>query len=324
MGTNMALTNLTLLVLKNLWENTDDEHTVSLADISAYLEANGLKRPDPRTLRSCIDQLSESGIDIITERKVQNRYHIGDRIFDIAEIKLMYDAVQSSKFITSDQSKRIINKLSSFVSPGQNTILNRQLYVDKRVKTDNESVLRHVDHIFTAIAKNKQIAFTYFDYSPEKKKIHRHDGRIYVVSPFDMIWNNDYYYFTAYDKHDERVKVFRADRVDDLRILDAAAEKRPADYRVDDYHSKVFSMYNGPECEVELECENELMNSIIDRFGENVQNEQIDSSHFRVRAKVALSSVFFGWIFASYGKMKLVGPASAVEQFNAILCRYCV
>lgn len=318
----MALTNRTLLVLKYLWENTDDGRTASLADISAYLEENGLKRPDPRTLREDIAQLSEFGIDIVTERKVQNRYHVGGRYFDTAEVKLLIDAVQSSRSITPCKSRNLIAKLAVFIAPGQKGILKRQLYVDKRPKANNESILRNVDGIFTAITDNRQICFRYFEYSPEKKKVYRHDGKIYEVSPYDMLWNNDFYYFTAYDASEGIVKLFRADRVDSLQIMDAEAEIRPADYSIDAYHSRVFSMYMGKECEVELLCENDLMKSIIDRFGENVCTEIVDEGHFKVTAPVALSDVFYGWVFASGGKMRITAPESAVDRFNYIIDRF--
>lgn len=315
----MALTNRTLLVFKYLWENTDDEHTASLADISSYLEENGLKKPDSRTLKEDINQLGEFGLDIVTERKVQNRYHIGGRHFDTAEVKLLIDAVQSSRFITPGKSKNLISKLAAFISPGQKSILKRQLYVDKRAKASNESIIRNVDGIFTAITDGRQIVFRYFDYSPAKKKIHRHAGQIYKVSPYDMLWNNDFYYFTAYDSAAGRVKLFRADRVDSLQVMNERAVKKPKDYSIDDYHSHVFSMYKGEECEVELICENSLMSNIIDRFGEKVYTEIADEQHFRVITRVAVSDVFYGWIFASEGRMRIAAPESAVNQFNYII-----
>jgi len=258
-------------------------------------------------------------VDIITERKVQNQYHVGGRHFDTAEVKLLIDAVQSSRFITPSKSKNLISKLSAFISPGQKSILKRQLYVDKRTKATNEGIIRHVDGIFTAIIEGKQIAFRYFDYSPEKKKVHRHDGRIYQVSPYDMLWNNDFYYFTAYDEKAGMVKLYRADRIDDLEILEEPAVKKPKDYTVDAYHSRVFSMYMGEVCEVELLCENDLMNSIIDRFGEKVSTEIVDEKHFKVRTTVALSDNFYGWVFASSGKLQITAPEHAINQFHYIM-----
>ena len=315
----MALTNRTLLVIKYLWQNTDEDNSASLVEISSYLVNSGLPKPDPRSLKKDIEQLIELGIDIVCERKVQNRYSIVSRFFDTAEIKLLIDAIQSSRFITTGKSKNLIKKLAFFINPGQKSLLKRQLYIDHRTKASNEHILIIVDRIFSAIAEKKQITFKYFDYNQGKNKIHRHRGKVYTVSPYDMIWNNDYYYFTAFDTESETVKIYRADRIDELLILEKQAVRKSKGYRVEDYHTKVFSMYMGPSCEVELLCENALMNSIIDRFGEKVHTEVVDSMHFLARTTVALSDVFYGWVFASAGKMKIISPKEAVAKFNFTL-----
>ena len=308
--------NRTLLVLKYLWENTDEHNSVSLADISKYISSQGLPDPYSRSLKKDISDLLDFGIDIVCERNKQNQYSIVSRSFDTAEIKLLIDAIQSSKFITAQKSEKLISKLSVFVNPDQHDLLRRQLYMENRVKADNEQILIIVDKVFTAITSEKKLSFTYFDYSPSKKRIHRHNGRIYTVSPYDMMWSNDNYYFTAYDDREEEIHIYRADRVDDLEILDTPAILKPIDYSVEAYHSKVFSMYMGPIYQVELLCENDLMNSIIDRFGENVYTRIIDNQHFLVRTTIALSDLFFGWVFSSGGKMKILSPPSIVEMFR--------
>ena len=140
-----------------------------------------------------------------------------------------------------------------------------------------------------------------------------------IFHNYDMMWSNDNYYFTAYDDREKEVHIYRADRVDNLEILDVPAMVKPIDYKVENYHSKVFSMYMGPMYEVELLCENDLMNSILDRFGETVYTRVIDKKHFLVRTTVALSDLFFGWVFSSAGKMKIVSPESVVELFHSKL-----
>ena len=194
----MDLKNRTLLVFKCLWENTDETHTISLEHLKDYLEGCGLSRPDPRTLKNDISQLIELGVDIVKDRRVQNQYFIGTRLFDTAEVKLLMDAVQSSKFITPRKSKALIRKLSTFIGPHQQQLLKRQLYVDDRAKANNEAVIRIVDHIHTAIAARRKITFQYFDYTPAKEKIHRHGGSLYTVSPYAMLWNNDLYYMVGH------------------------------------------------------------------------------------------------------------------------------
>ncbi len=315
----MPLENRTLLVLKYLWENTDENHTASIADIGDFLVKSGLSRPDPRPIKCDIAQLCEFGIDIVCERGIRNNYFIASRHFDTAEVKILIDAVQSSHSISRNKSRNLVKKLSAFVNPGQKNVLKRQLYIDEPIKANNECIMITVDRIFSAIAAKKQISFRYINYTAEKKREFRHGGKTYVVSPFDMLWSNDLYYFTAFDGEANKVKIFRADRIDSLEILRIPAAKRPAGYRISEYHSRIFSMYKGPSYDVTLICENALMNSIVDRFGENVHTEIADDEHFIVKTTVALSHIFYGWIFASGGKMRIIAPQAAVDRFNEVL-----
>ena len=197
--------------MKYLWETTDEEHTASLADITAYLQGCGIPKPDARTLRKDIDQLIEFGIDIVHHRGVQNRYHVATRHFEAPELKLLIDAVQSSRFVTPKKSRALIGRLAVFAGPNQSELLNRELYVDSRYKSGNESIYLAVDSIQTAIEQKKKISFQYFDYAPDKTKLLRHDGRRYSVSPYALIWNNDAYYLIGY--HDMRGIVTRFRRI---------------------------------------------------------------------------------------------------------------
>lgn len=318
----MALSSRILLIFKYLWENTDEEHTASLADISAYLQKCGITEPDARTMRKDIDQLVELGVDIVHYRGTQNRYHVASRHFEAPELKMLIDAVQSSRFITAKKSKALIGKLASFAGPSQTELLNRELYVDSRYKSGNEIIYRAVDNIQTAIERKKKVSFQYFDYAPDKTRQLRHDGSRYSVSPYALIWNNDAYYLIGY--HDTRgiVTRFRVDRIVKLEVMDEPAVDRPADFGVAVFFTKEFSMFGGRDCEVELLCENDLMGNIIDRFGKNVQTEIVDDSHFKVTVTVALSNNFYGWVFASAGSIQILSPPEAMEEFHQILTRY--
>ena len=184
----MALTNRILIIFKYLWETTDETHPASLADISAFLKRYEITA-DPRTLRKDIEQLTEFGVDIVKDRRVQNLYHVASRHFEAPEVKLLIDAVQSARFITTRKSKALVKRLSSFVAPGDTSLLKRQLYIDSRSKATNESIYLNIDRIQTAITERKKISFCYFDYSPSKERVLRHRGQVYSVSPFAMLWN---------------------------------------------------------------------------------------------------------------------------------------
>lgn len=313
----MALTNRTLIILKYLWETTDETHPVSLGDISAYLEQYEITA-DPRTLRKDIEQLVEFGIDIVKDRKVQNLYHVASRHFEAPEVKLMIDAVQSARFITPKKSKELVKRLSAFVAPHDTALLQRQLYIDSRAKATNESIYVSVDRIQTAITEQKKIAFCYFDYTPSKEHIRRHDGQAYSVSPYALLWNNDTYYLVGFRDHRKQIAKFRVDRIDSLQITDEVAVQKPKGFDVSEFFAQEFSMLNGKECKVKLICENILMNSIIDRFGESVPTQAVDRTHFSVEVTVDLSNNFYGWIFASAGKMKIVEPAEAMAGFHKV------
>ncbi len=317
----MALTDRTLLILKYMWETTDESCTTSLTEISAFLAGYGITA-DPRTLRKDIEQLAEFGIDIVTERKVQNRYHIASRHFEAPEVKLLIDAVQSARFITQKKSRALVKRLSSFVAPKDADILKRHLYIDSRFKTANESIYVSVDRIQTAIAEKQKITFRYFDYASNKERVYRHDGQVYSVSPYALLWNSDTYYLVGFHDSKGIVAKFRVDRIDEPELSEEAAVPKPRGFSVSDYFAQDFSMLGGEECTVRLLCENALMNSIIDRFGRKVHTEIADEEHFIVEAKVDLSNTFYGWVFSSAGKMKILAPTVAVEGFQSMIDRY--
>lgn len=317
----IIMQNKMLLILKYLWDKTDEEHTVSIADLIQYLSENGLSS-NRKTVAKYIDTLSEFGFDIIKIRKTQNQYFIGTRHFEAPEVKLLIDAVQSSRFITKKKSKELINKLSTFVAPNQISVLKRHLYVDSRNKADNEAIYIISDSIQTAIIAKKKISFQYFDYSVDREEIFRHGGAKYLVSPFDLIWSNDAYYLAGLHERKGIIAKFRVDRIKNLEIINERARTKPKDYSVAEFFSQQFSMLDGEECEVTLLCENELMNSIIDRFGNDVKTVAVDHKYFKVTALVDLSNIFYSWVFASAGRMRILKPQKAIDGFNAMLDKY--
>lgn len=314
----MALTNRTLIIFKYLWETTDESHPASLADISAHLSQYGITA-DPRTLRTDVEQLVEFGVDMVIDRKVQNLYHVASRHFEAPEVKLLIDAVQSARFITPGKSKALVKRLSAFVAPSDTAMLKRLLYIDSRYKATNEGIYRSVDRIQTAITERKKITFRYFNYSPTKERVHRHNGQIYSVSSYALLWNNDAYYLVGFHDHRQNISKFRVDRIDQLEVTGTHAVRKPKDFDVSAYFTQEFSMLNGEPCRVTLLCENILMDSIIDRFGENVSTQIADDTHFIADVTVDLSNNFYGWVFASAGKMKIVEPQEAVEGFRNVL-----
>ena len=308
-----------LLTLKYLWEESTEEHYVSCVDIMRYLAEQGLKAPSRATIYKDINQLQEFGIDIEQKKGTQNHYWIRDRVFSLAELQLLTDAVQAAQFISKSNSATIIDKLNMFAEPGNDQLLNRMLLVESRPKSTNERVFVIVNELQYAIANKKKVHFYYVDYSPAKKKVYRHNGQLYSVSPFSILWNGDNYYMIGWSDTHDKIACFRVDRMDKASAVEERAHAKPKRYRESDYYSQIFSMYDGPECEVVLLCQNEMMNTIIDRFGIGVNAEIMDRNRFKATVTVHLSNNFFGWLCALAGKVKLIAPQTAVDQLHELV-----
>ena len=313
--------NRSLLVLKYLHDKTDEDHLVTIKDINDCLKEEQLDA-DRETVADCIKELQEAGYDIVCVRSTQNRYYMRSRPFTLAEVKLLVDAVQSSRFISEQQSREIVEKLSTLVGSYKADILKRHLYIGSRVKPENPNLTEYIETIHNAVTKNKKIEFRYFDYNAEKQKNLRRDGKVYHLSPFDLIWNNDMYYVVGVGNHNDTLLKYRLDRMQELEMTDEDRREVPEGYNIADFFEKEFSMMTGNVSTVELLCENKLMGSIIDKFGTNVQTEVIDPEHFKATVLVELSGVFFGWVIASRGMMKIVGPEEVVSQFQNIIRQY--
>lgn len=319
----MSKQNRTLLVLQYIWEHSDEDHQVTAKDIIAFLEENDISATS-RTVKADVDQLIAFGIDIEINHSTQNRFYMYERNFELAEIKLLIDAVQSARFITDNKSKRLIKKLSAFASEHQQNELKRQLYVDKRIKTENDSGYYSVDSLHTAIQGKKKVTFKYVEFAPDKTKKEKHDGQVYVFSPYALVWNDDCYYAIGYSEapnHNKVVK-FRVDRMKTLTVTDKSAVRKPKDFDVEDYFSQIFSMYDGPECDVEILCENDMMKHVIDQFGEKVKTNIVDNNHFLASVRVSLSPTFYAWVFSFAGKMIIKNPKEAIDGFKKMINQF--
>ena len=310
-----------LFILKYLTEQTDETHLATITNINEYLRQYDLDA-NRETISECIKELQEVGYDIFCVRSTQNQYYMRERRFNLAEIKLLVDAVQSSRFISEEQSLVLVSKLADLVGSHKREILKRHLYIESRAKTDNAGIIEYVDKIHKAITENKKIKFKYFEYNANKEKVLRYDGYTYTLSPCVLVWNNDMYYVVGIYKDKEGFAKFRIDRMCELIVTDKQGADLRADLDMSDFFEKEFSMMNGETCEVELYCENTLISSIIDKFGADVKIEIVDEGHFKTIVNVDLSNNFYGWVFASAGKMQISAPEWVNEEFQSIVNIY--
>lgn len=311
-----------ILYIKRFLETqTDENNPASMPDILASLEREGIPA-SRKTVTQDIEQLIEAGVDVVCNAGHRYEYFIGERHFELPELKLLVDAVQASKFITPKKSAALINKLTAFVSIHQNGELNRQIHVDKHVKPENEQTYITVDLLHAAINAGKQITFKYYEYNRCKKKVYKHNRYTYRFSPYALLWNSDKYYTVGYSDKHEKIITFRVDRIATPALSDEPAMPKPDDFDITLYTKSVFQMYNGsaPQA-VTLKCENGLMKSIIDRFGENVKTAILDDEHFSATIDVSVSPTFYGWVFSFGGRMEIVSPERVASDYLALACR---
>ena len=299
-------------------ENTDEEHYITMPEIKEKLEEYEVTA-DRKSLYNDLKDLEKLGIEVEGE-PVGNRYHyhVVERPFELPELKLLVDAIQSSKFITQKKTNTLIKKLEKLVSKYDAQKLQRQVYVSGRIKAMNESIYYTVDAIHNAISENRKIKFQYYQWNVKKEMVLRKDGEPYIVSPWALTWDDENYYMVAIDSSDEKVKHFRVDKMLNIEFLDKprlGGEKfsgQNADVGL--YAKKVFGMFSGEEEIIKLECKNEMAGVIIDRFGKDTMFIPKDDERFTANVKVIVSNQFISWIFSLGDGVKIVGPEDILEK----------
>lgn len=307
-----------LLILELLYKTTDESHPVSTVEIMDYLVGKGFQI-DRKTLRSDLRLLISMGYDIVVVKSSPNKYFWGERTFEIPELKMLLDAVSSARFISETKSKRLAKKIMSLAGMQQREQLKRHVRAIGKTKADNKGLYYIIDTITEAINRKKKIRFQYTEYNGRKEKILRNDGEVYILSPYVLYWNEDYYYVLGYSDKRETVTAFRIDRMKTAKIMKEDAVPKPEDFDVSAYSNKVFQMFSGEETTVELECDTSLMKYVIDRFGIDVETEELSEDKFLAKVPVDLSPTFYGWVFQFGGGIRIVGPEEAVDEYKEMV-----
>ncbi len=305
-------------LMQIMLEQTDDEHSLTMKQILAELQRYGITA-ERKSIYADMEALRLYGIDIIGEKRNKAyHYHVGAREFELAELKLLVDAVQSSKFITEKKSKKLIKKLEGFLSRYDAKKLQRQVYVSGRIKTMNESIYYNVDFIHEAIASNVKIKFQYYNWDTDKNMVFRHNGEDFYISPWGLLWDDENYYLIGYDSLAGIMKHYRVDKMLNLNLTTDKREGRQyfREYDMAIYTKKHFGMFDGKEERVKIAFENRFAGVVIDRFGKDVTMRKIDEEHFVVVVDVAVSEQFLGWVFALGSGARIVGPENVVERMR--------
>ncbi len=312
-----------LYLAKIFSEETDDNHSLTMPQIIEKLSLCGVNA-DRKTLYLDFEELRNFGLDIVAVKVGRDCfYHLGNRDFELPELKLLVDSVQAAKFITDKKSKDLIKKLEALVSKYEGKRLHRQVVISGRIKTMNESIYYNVDKLHEAIGADSQIRFKYYQWNVEKKMELRRDGAWYQVSPWGLMWDDENYYLIGYDAEDDKIKHYRVDKM--LRIAVTGERREGKDqfkkFNLPHYTKSLFGMYGGNETRATIEAENAMVGVLIDRFGKDIIIVPIDEDHFRTVVNVAVSKQFFGWIMALGEGIKITGPDAVVDQMKAEIVR---
>ncbi len=299
-------------------EKTDDEHMLSMAEIRSALETYGVTA-DRKSIYDDLEALRILGIDVVGEKIGRNYcYHVGSKQFEIAELKLLVDAIQGSRFITEKKSNALIKKLTGLASEYEAAQMKRQVVVRGRVKNMNESIYYFVDDVHRAITENKQIRFEYMKWNVEKK-LERYRETAHTVSPWALTWEAENYYLIAYDEEADSIKHFRLDKLKNIQIL---PEKRTGrakfkEFDLASYSTMSFGMFGGEPVKVKIAFQNDMAGVFIDRFGRDITIRPFAQAGWsQTNVDVAMSDQFLGWVFALGTKVRLLGPRKVVEQFE--------
>ena len=311
----------TLYLMEILLERTNDEHMLNATELCTILDQEYGISTDRRTIYTEMEILEKFGLDIQQKKGKNSGYYIGARDFELPELKLLVDAVQSSKFITEKKSKELIQKLEKLCCKTDAAILSKYVFIVNRPKTENETVYYNVDYIHNAIYENKEISFQYAEWTTKKEFKLKKEGAFYVVSPWALTWDDENYYLVAYDEAAGIIKHYRVDKMQRTEILktDRKGEESFKNFDLASYVKKTFGMYGGIDAEVTLECKNELAGVVIDRFGHDVWLIPQGEDYFKIKVLVSVSPQFFGWITGIGAGMKIIGPKDVKKQYKEYL-----
>ena len=307
-----------LLALRSIFlEKTDEEHGLTIPQLIDLLAQQGISA-ERKSIYDDIETLRLHGVDIELRRGKRSEYYVANRLFELPELKLLVDAVQASKFITHRKSTQLIKKVESLASDYEAQSLQRQVYVAGRIKTMNESIYYNVDKIHTAISAGKKISFQYFEWTVNKEKKPRRQGKNYCISPWALAWEDENYYMIGYDSQAECIKHYRIDKMMSIEMLSQPRDGQEYFKAFDmaSYTSKLFGMFGGEEEVIRMRFANRLAGVVIDRFGRDVPMTHSGPDHFIATVRVAVSPQFLSWVFGFGGDVKILSPQSVIEQLK--------
>ena len=310
-----------LLALREyLYRYTDEKHPASTQDLIDEMTKQGYPG-NRKTIKDDVDILIRFGMDIVTNVSRGNSFYVRSREFETSELKLMVDAVSSSRFISAAKSDQLIEKITSLTSEYEREQLLPRIYTSERVKANNPQLFYVIDMLMDAIQEKKKVRFQYGEFDADRQRILRNDGEIYINSPYGCLWSDEFYYLVGYSEKRAKVVTFRVDRIVDLEIMEEAIIPEPDGFKMSDYARVIIEMFDGEKQDVELICDNELMKNVIDKFGEDIRTERFSEEQFKAKVNVSTSKTFYAWCFRFAGQMRIEAPENVRNEYRKMAQR---
>lgn len=310
-----------LLVLYDfLREHTDEEHHLSTDEVVKALSEKGIPIERQALLKD-IRILNEWGYEVLSYKKKSYYFYVVDRKFDVAELRILIDAVQSASFISEERTEGFSRRIAALAGEHKGELLKKNTVCYDTNKRSNKQVFYTIDLIETAIENGKQVSFLYYDFDTEKRKIYRKDGARYTVNPLALIFTNDRYYLVCYNDKYQNLSHYRIDRIESLSVEETPVTKKEKyqNFNIHKHKKEIFSMYVGEPCEAELEADNDMVEDIMDKFGEEVHIHYRSDRVFRVKVTVQLSPPFFAWIAMFEGKIRIKAPDTVKREMQEFI-----
>lgn len=308
---NNTTKNRLIYLLRYLYETTDKEKAATTYQLLEFLESKEIPT-DRKTLRADLRTLIDAGMDIVIVCSKPNRYYWGKRFLELSDLRLLVDTIATSPSITMSKYRQLSENLSKLISASQRSCLQSNLYLEPQKKICNDEVYDFLDTINTAICSGHKVCFQQFTYGPDKETVMLEDGAKWIVSPYYLHICDGLYYLIGWCEKTNAMMNYRVDRMKVVTMLSEESEEQSDGFDMDAYVSQHVGMHSGEPAQVCLECDNDTMEQVIDRFGIDVKTEPVNAQKFSVKADVVLSFHFYAWVFQFGGKVRIVSPKEAV------------
>ncbi len=326
------LNKIKLLFLHDIfYRQTDSEHVYSANELCDLLSEYGITC-ERKSIYSDIDALKEYGMDIVNVRTPKRGYYLNERKFDIAEVRLLIDAVQAAKFISSKKTKALIYKIGNMLSEYQEEELREQIYVDSSFKSEKEDLYDIIKALDSAIKKSNQIEIIYSKRKRENRYLKKSEGKTFLINPYSLLWSNDHYYLVCNNDKYNNLMHLRLDRISAVKQLSTKAKhfskvsKYTDKFDTADYSNKLFNMFTGDPGQIELICDNKLVDDILEKFGDEIPIKIYDENRFVFKAEVELSNGLVSWLMQFGSEIRVISPKAlsdaVIEKSKAILSVY--